>query len=73
MSEAVRVRLCASASPIVGSVSRIAVRNAEGLFLSGDWVGTVGMLADAAAASGRAAGEAAALFARHQAPNSIAC
>jgi hypothetical protein len=31
----------------------VAVRNAEGLFISGDWVGSVGMLADAAAASGR--------------------
>jgi phytoene dehydrogenase-like protein len=43
----------------------IAVQNAEGLFICGDWVGSVGMLADAAAASGRSAGEAAAAFARH--------
>jgi hypothetical protein len=43
----------------------VAVQNVEGLFISGDWVGSVGMLADAAAASGRSAGEAAAVFARH--------
>jgi phytoene dehydrogenase-like protein len=43
----------------------VAVQNAEGVFISGDWVGSVGMLADAAAASGRSAGEAAAVFARH--------
>ncbi len=43
----------------------IAVQNAEALFISGDWVGSVGMLADAATASGRSAGEAAAVFARH--------
>jgi phytoene dehydrogenase-like protein len=42
----------------------VAVQCAEGLFVSGDWVGPVGMLADAAAASGRSAGEAAAVFAR---------
>jgi phytoene dehydrogenase-like protein len=42
----------------------IAVENAEGLFISGDWVGPVGLLADAAAVSGRSAGEAAALFAQ---------
>lgn len=40
------------------------IRDAVGLFIAGDWVGSVGMLADAAAASGRAAGEAAATFAR---------
>ena len=40
------------------------VPNAEGLFIAGDWVGPAGMLADAAAASGRSAGEAAAAFAR---------
>jgi phytoene dehydrogenase-like protein len=43
----------------------VVVQNTEGLFISGDWVGSVGMLADAAAASGRAAGEAAAALARH--------
>jgi phytoene dehydrogenase-like protein len=43
----------------------ITVPNAEGLFISGDWVGSVGLLADAAAASARSAGEAAAVFARH--------
>ncbi len=43
----------------------VVVQNAEGLFISGDWVGSVGLLADAAAVTGRSAGEAAALFARH--------
>ncbi|HEX2889886.1 FAD-dependent oxidoreductase [Vineibacter terrae] len=43
----------------------IAAGNAEGLFICGDWVGPVGLLSDAAAASGRSAGEAAALFAQH--------
>jgi glycine/D-amino acid oxidase-like deaminating enzyme len=43
---------------------RIAIQNADGLFLCGDWVGNAGMLADAAAASGRSAGEAAAEFAQ---------
>jgi phytoene dehydrogenase-like protein len=42
----------------------IAVQHAEGLFICGDWVGPAGLLADAAAASGRSAGEAAAAFAR---------
>jgi phytoene dehydrogenase-like protein len=42
----------------------VVVQNAEGLFICGDWVGSLGMLADAAAASGRSAGEAAAVFAR---------
>lgn len=41
-----------------------AVDGAEGLFIAGDWVGPAGMLGDAAAASGRSAGEAAAAFAR---------
>jgi hypothetical protein len=45
--------------------SRERSRNAEGLFISGDWVGPVGLLSDAAAVSGRSAGEAAAVFARH--------
>ena len=43
---------------------RVAVQDADGLFICGDWVGSVGMLADAAAASGRSAGEAAVVFAR---------
>jgi phytoene dehydrogenase-like protein len=38
------------------------VADAPGLFLSGDWVGEVGMLADAAAASARAASRAAQAF-----------
>jgi len=42
----------------------VAVPNAEGLFLAGDWIGPAGLLADAAAASARAAGEGAAAFAR---------
>jgi hypothetical protein len=43
----------------------VAVPNAAGLFIAGDWVGPVGLLADAAALSGRSAGAAAAAFARH--------
>jgi phytoene dehydrogenase-like protein len=43
----------------------VVVQNEEGLFIAGDWVGSVGLLSDAAAASGRSAGEAAAVFARH--------
>lgn len=43
----------------------VVVQNAGGLFISGDWVGSVGLLADAAAVSGLSAGEAAAVFARH--------
>lgn len=43
---------------------QVAIENVEGHFIAGDWVGPVGMLADAAAASGRSAGEAAAVFAR---------
>jgi phytoene dehydrogenase-like protein len=46
----------------------VAVQNADGLFVCGDWVGPDGMLADAAAASGRAAGEAAAAFAPKSQP-----
>ena len=42
----------------------VVVQNAEGLFIAGDWVGSVGLLADAAAVSGRCAGEAAAVFGR---------
>jgi len=37
-----------------------AVAQMPGLFVAGDWVGPVGMLADAAVVSGRAAGEVAA-------------
>jgi len=37
-----------------------AVPNEDGIFIAGDWVGSVGMLADAAAIGGRSAGEAAA-------------
>jgi glycine/D-amino acid oxidase-like deaminating enzyme len=71
-----RARQFLPAMPVISSIPlaakggmngrpHIAVQNAEGLFTSGDWVGSVGMLADAAAASGRSAGEAAAVFARH--------
>jgi len=42
----------------------VLVDHVEGLFISGDWVGPVGLLSDAAAFSGRSAGEAAAKFAR---------
>lgn len=42
----------------------VVVPEAEGLFICGDWVGPVGLLSDAAAASGRSAGEAAAALAR---------
>jgi phytoene dehydrogenase-like protein len=41
----------------------VAVRDAHGLFVAGDWVGPVGWLADASLASGRQAGELAARFA----------
>ncbi len=43
----------------------VVVQNEEGLFIAGDWVGSVGLLAGAAAVSGRSAGNAAAVFARH--------
>ncbi|MGH6991100.1 MAG: phytoene desaturase family protein [Stellaceae bacterium] len=43
----------------------VVIPNADGLFIAGDWVGAIGLLADAAAQSGRSAGQAAALFARH--------
>ena len=43
----------------------VAVPEAEGLFIAGDWVGSVGLLSDTAAISGRFAGEAAAVFGRH--------
>ena len=49
----------------------VVVQNAEGLFMSGDWVGSVGLLSDASAASGRSAGEAAAVFARHERPREL--
>lgn len=42
----------------------VAVPNHDGLFIAGDWIGPAGLLADAAAISGRSAGEAAAAFAR---------
>ena len=42
----------------------VSITVADGLFLAGDWVGPDGLLADAAAASGRSAGEAAAAFAQ---------
>jgi hypothetical protein len=37
----------------------VEVRERAGLFLAGDWVGTTGMIGDAAAASGTAAAQAA--------------
>jgi len=71
-----RARQFLPAMPVISSIPlaakggmngrpRVAVQSSEGLFICGDWVGSVGMLADAAAASGRSAGEAAAVFARH--------
>lgn len=44
----------------------VAAPDAEGLFICGDWVGSAGLLSDAAAFSGRSAGEAASAFARHR-------
>lgn len=41
----------------------VAVEAADGLFIAGDWVGPNGLLGDASAGSGRAAGEAAAALA----------
>ncbi len=43
----------------------VVARSAEGLFICGDWIGPVGLLSDAAAVSGRTAGEAASVSARH--------
>jgi phytoene dehydrogenase-like protein len=43
----------------------VEVRGVPGLFVSGDWVGPAGLLSDAAAASGRHSGQAAAEFAMH--------
>ncbi|HNE76441.1 MAG TPA: hypothetical protein PK623_16165, partial [Microthrixaceae bacterium] len=40
---------------------RVAVADRPGVFLAGDWVGPVGMLADASLASGEAAGSLAAM------------
>jgi len=71
-----RARQFLPAMPVISSIplaatggtngrADVVVQNAEGLFISGDWVGPVGLLSDAAAASGRSAGEAAAMFARH--------
>ncbi|MDQ8729175.1 hypothetical protein [Bradyrhizobium sp. LHD-71] len=42
----------------------VVVQNGEGLFICGDWVGSAGLLSDAAALSGRSAGEAAVAFAQ---------
>ena len=49
-----------------------AVPGADGLFVAGDWVGPEGMLYDAAAASGKRAGQLAAAHARQHAPASMA-
>ena len=38
----------------------VAILGTDGVFIAGDWVGPDGLLADAAVASGRAAGVAAA-------------
>jgi glycine/D-amino acid oxidase-like deaminating enzyme len=71
-----RARQFLPAMPVISSIPLAAkggmnrrpgvvVKDAEGLFISGDWVGSVALLADAAAVTGRSAGEAAAVFARH--------
>lgn len=49
--------------PRVGGRSAVEVQGTRGLYLAGDWVGSVGMLADAALASGQRAGELAAAHA----------
>jgi hypothetical protein len=41
----------------------VTIRDHPGVFLAGDWVGSAGILADASAASGRAAAELAAAHA----------
>jgi phytoene dehydrogenase-like protein len=48
--------------PGIGLTGRppVAVGGHPGLFIAGDWVGPIGLLADAAIASGQAAGQAAA-------------
>jgi phytoene dehydrogenase-like protein len=46
-----------------GTKGRPGVVVQNGLFICGDWVGSAGLLADTAAASGRSAGEAAAALA----------
>jgi hypothetical protein len=40
----------------------VLVENAEGLFISGGWVGAVGLLADTGPVGGRSADEAAAVL-----------
>ena len=47
-----------------GRRTEIGLPDAPGVFLAGDWIGDEGMLADAAAASGRAAARAARAHAR---------
>jgi phytoene dehydrogenase-like protein len=52
-----------------GQRSPVTVDDAPGLFLAGDWVGAEGMLADASAASARAAARAAAEYNKQKASN----
>jgi phytoene dehydrogenase-like protein len=70
-----RARQFLPAMPVISSIPLAAkggasgrpsfvVPDVDGLFISGDWVGPLGLLSDTAAASGRSAGEAAAAFAR---------
>lgn len=51
-----------------GQRSPVTVHDAPGLFLAGDWVGAEGMLADAAAASARAAARATAEYIQRTIP-----
>jgi len=63
----------ASAGGMVGRPA-VRVRGTEGLFLAGDWVGPVGMLADGSLVSGREAGTAAAAVpAAHGRTSATAC
>jgi phytoene dehydrogenase-like protein len=48
----------------------VAVPGFSGLYIAGDWVGPHSLLSDAAAASGRLAGELAAAFAQENRPSS---
>jgi phytoene dehydrogenase-like protein len=49
----------------------VAVREIEGLYLAGDWVGTEGVLADAAMASAKVAAQSAIAYAREN--QSVGC
>lgn len=53
----------------LGGRPRVTATGGPGLFVAGDWVGSVGLLADAALSSGEAAGRAAASWAKDVAPS----